>query len=74
MKLFSKIRYLSDVLNLHFINKTEGIATNKTALALLMELCSPLTSLFNSFPGFVTTGLSKAVSYIEARASQGKQQ
>lgn len=73
MQLFSKNRYLSNMLDLHFICKVKAQLQPRLPVVLVIDLCSPLTSLFNGFPGFITTGLSKFVNYVEASATWGKQ-
>lgn len=63
MQLFSKNRYLPKVLkNLHFIYGMKAELQPRLRVALVIELCASLASLFNGLPGFVTTGLSEFVN------------
>lgn len=61
------------MLDLHFVQKEKAELQPRLPMALVIELCSPLTTLFNGFPGFITTGLSKFVKDGEASATRGKQ-
>lgn len=67
-QLFSKNRYLPNVLDLHFVYTVKAQLWPRLPLVL----SSPLSSLFNGFPGVITTGLSKFVNYVEASATQGQ--
>lgn len=72
IQLFSKNRYLSTVLDWHFVYKEKAKLQPRVPMVLVIYLCSPFTSLSNGFPGFISAGLSKFVSYVEASATQGE--
>lgn len=63
---------MSNVLDLHFVYKVKAELQPRLPMALVIEPCSPLTSLFSGFPGFITTGLSKFVNDSEGTATQGE--